>query len=359
VTTALEPVSFRHGPDMPNRLMLAPLTNCQSHPDGTLSDEEHHWLAMRAEGGFGLTMTCAAHVQAGGQGFPGQLGVFGDEHVPGLTRLAAHLNAAGTVSYVQLHHAGMRSPADLIGMQPVCPSDDPDTGSRALTVDEVEQVTADFVAAARRAQSAGFHGVELHGAHGYLICQFLSPTINRRTDRYGGSLENRSRLLFDIIDGVRAECGPDLALAVRLSSDRFGIVTEEMVEVFERLVDTGEVDMIDVSLWDVRRSAKDGPLAGRSLLDLFAGVERGDVRLGVAGQVRDPADITEVLERGVDIPILGRAAILHHDYPRRLAADPGFQPRHPPAPPEVLIAEGVSPAFLDYLSSRFEGFVAT
>lgn len=358
MTSISEPLSFPHGPAMPNRLMLAPLTNCQSHADGTISDEEHRWLTMRAEGGFGLTMTCAAHVRADGQGFPGQLGIFGDEHLPGLTRLAGALNATGTVSYAQLHHAGMRSPADLIGQAPVCPSDDDSTGASALTTEEVEQVTADFVTAARRAQTAGFHGVELHGAHGYLICQFLSPTVNRRTDRYGGSLENRSRLLFDVIAGVRAECGPDLALAVRLSSDRFGIRTEEMVEVFERLVDTGEVDLIDMSLWDVRKVATDGPLAGQSLLDTFAGIGRGASRLAVAGQVRDPADITEVIERGADIPILGRAAILHHDYPQLLAADPGFRPRHPPAPSAVLVDEGVSPAFLTYLRTRFEGFVA-
>ena len=343
---------------MRNRLMLAPLTNCQSHPDGTISDEEHRWLAMRAAGGFGLTMTCAAHVQENGQGFPGQLGIFGDEHLPGLTRLAAELNAHGTVSYAQLHHAGMRAPAELIGGRPVCPSDDESTGARALTTEEVEQATADYVSAARRAQQAGFHGVELHGAHGYLIGQFLSPTINRRTDRFGGSLVDRSRFLFDVIAGVRAECGPGLALAVRLSSDRFGIVTEEMVDLVGMLVDTGEVDLIDMSLWDVRRVARDGALAGQSLLDAFAAIPRGDVRLAAAGQIRDPADIREVLDRGVDVPILGRAAILHHDYPRRLAADAGFAPRHPPAPSAVLAEEGVSPAFLDYLRTRFEGFVA-
>ena len=361
MTTPLEPLSFRHGPAMPNRLMLAPLTNCQSHADGTLSDDEHHWLTMRATGGFGLTMTCAAHVSAGGQGFAGQLGVFDDAHLPGLTRLATDLNAAGsgtggTVSYVQLHHAGMRSPAELVG-QPVSASDDAATGARALTTAEVEQVAADFVAAARRAQTAGFHGVELHGAHGYLLCQFLSPEINRRTDRYGGSLENRQRLLFDIVAGIRAQCGADLALAVRLSSDRFGILTEEMVEVFEALVATGEVDLIDMSLWDVRRPAGDGPLAGQSLLDVFAGIDRGEVRLGVAGKIHDPADVQEVLDRGVDVAVLGRVAILHHDYPNLLAADSAFQPRRPPATPEVLVGEGLSPTFVEYMRTSFKGFV--
>lgn len=338
--------------------MLAPLTNRQSHSDGTLSDEEHRWLTMRGDGGFGLTMTCAAHVQAVGQGFGGQLGAFGDQHVSGLGRLAADLNATGTVSYVQLHHAGMRSPADLIGRQPVCPSDDASTGARALTTAEVEQVTADFVAAARRARTAGFHGVELHGAHGYLLGQFLSPEINRRDDRYGGSLANRSRLLFDIVDGIRAECDADLAVGVRLSADRFGIVTDEMVEVYRQLVGTGQVDLIDMSLWDVGRATTDGAHAGRPLLDVFAEIERGDVRLAVAGKIHDPADVHDVLARNVDVAVLGRVGILHHDYPSLLAADPAFIPRRPPVDAELLADEGVSAGFVDYLRSSFAGFVA-
>ena len=108
-------MTFAHGPAMKNRFMLAPLTNLQSHVDGTLSDDEYHWLTQRAVGGFGATMTCAAHVQAVGQGFPGQLGIFSDVHLSGLTRLAAGIKAANSVAIVQLHHAGMRSPKDLIG----------------------------------------------------------------------------------------------------------------------------------------------------------------------------------------------------------------------------------------------------
>ncbi|MEY4174188.1 MAG: hypothetical protein RI900_1353, partial [Actinomycetota bacterium] len=148
MTSMFEPLSFTRGPSMANRLMLAPLTNQQSHADGTLSDDEHRWLTMRAAGGFGLTMTCAAHVQAVGRGFAGQLGAFSDDHLPGLTRLAADLNASGTVSYLQLHHAGNRAAVATDGLQPVCPSDDAETGARALTHAEVQHLRDDFVAAA-------------------------------------------------------------------------------------------------------------------------------------------------------------------------------------------------------------------
>lgn len=354
MSSLFDAVTFAHGPAMPNRFMLAPLTNQQSHADGTLSDDEHRWLTMRALGGFGLTMTCAAHVQAVGQGFAGQLGIFGDQHLAGLTRLADDLNATGTVSYVQLHHAGNRSPAELIGTQPVCPSDDPSTGARALSTAEVEQVVTDFVTAARRAEQAGFHGVELHGAHGYLICQFLSTELNRRTDHYGGSLANRSRMLFEIVDGIRATCGPDFALAVRLSPERFGMVLDEVREVYEQLCADGRVDLLDMSLWDCTKEPVEEAHQGSSLAEIVAGWDRGpSTRLGVAGKIHDPADAQRVLDQGIDLPVLGRVAILHHDYPRQVQADPGFAPRHAPVPREVLLGEGVSPSFVDYLAGTF------
>ena len=348
-----EPLTFRRGPALRNRAMLAPLTNQQSHPDGTLSDEEIHFLTMRGAGGFGLTMTAAAHVQHGGQGFPGQLGVFDDRHLPGLERLASALAATGTVSYVQLHHAGMRSPAELIGSTPVSASDDPATGARALTTAEVEQVVDDFVAAARRVQQAGFHGVELHGAHGYLIGQFLAAETNCRTDRYGGSLENRSRMLFEIIDGVRAACGEELAVAVRLSPERFGMVLAEAREIFAALVDGGAIDMIDMSLWDSFKAPAEAGYEGTTLLEQFTSLPRGEVRLAVAGRLVTPAHIAEVLERGVDVAVLGRMAIVHHDYVEQLAADPEFMPATLPVPRAHLAAEGVSPVFIDYLAASF------
>src|SRR5690242_7762394 len=141
------------GREWPNRIALAPLTTQQSHRDGRLSDEELRWLWLRAKAGFGLVMTCAAHVQEVGQGFPGQLGVFRDEHLPGLSRLASALRRAGTVSSVQLHHAGSRAPGWLVG-QPLGPSDDDATGARAMSIRELDQLVEDFAAAAERAEAA-------------------------------------------------------------------------------------------------------------------------------------------------------------------------------------------------------------
>jgi len=298
---------------MKNRFMLAPMTNLQSFDDGRLSDEEFRWLTMRAQGGFGLTMTCASHVQAVGKGFPGQLGCFSDDHLTGLSRLASAIRAEESLAVIQLHHAGMRSPQELVDERPVCPSDNEENGARALTLEEVRRLREDFVTAAQRAEKAGFDGVEIHGAHGYILSQFLSPVINQRTDPYGGSLENRARIIFEIIEGVRDHCRPGFLLGVRLSPERFDLKLGEIIEVSRRLMEDGDIDFLDVSLWDVFKEPVEERFHGRPLFSYFAELDRGEVRLGIAGKIYTASDARKCLEDGADFVLLGRAAILHHD----------------------------------------------
>lgn len=357
MNSLFDQVDFAHGRSAANRLVLAPLTNTQSHPDGTLSDDEFRWLTMRAKGGFGITMTCAAHVQPQGQGFPGQLGIFADRHLEGLSRLAAGIKAEGSLAMVQLHHAGMRSPAGLIGTQPVCPSDNAKAGARALSLDEVEQLAEDFVVGAVRAERAGFDGVEVHGAHGYVLGQFLSAQVNQRTDRYGGSLENRARLLFNVVAGIRARCRPDFVLAVRLSPERFGMQLAEVRTVAQRLMAGGLIDLLDMSLWDIGKEPEEEEFRGRSLLSYFTELDRGSVRLAAAGKIRGGADAADCLEAGADLVVVGRAAILHHDLPERVRADRGFQAVALPVTADYLRGEGVGEAFVRYLRERGD-FVA-
>ena len=342
---------------MKNRFMLAPLTNLQSHEDGVLSDEEFKWLTMRARGGFGLTMTCAAHVQAVGQGFPGQLGIFDNNHIEGLTRLAKEIKKQGSIAICQLHHAGMRSPEDLIGEAPVCPSYNEKTGARALSYEEVEQLRDDFIAAAMRAQEAGFDGVEIHGAHGYVLCQFFASGINNREDIYGGSLANRYRILFEIIDGVRECCHDNFMLGVRLSPERFGMKLDEVKQIAQRLFNEGKIEFLDMSLWDVFKEPNEEDKQGRTLLSYFTDLDRQNVRLGIAGKIRTPEEVEKALAGGVDWIMLGRAAILHHDFPAQQQKTPSFSPVTLPVPREHLEKEGVSEKFIEYLSS-WKGFVA-
>ncbi|MDE2488917.1 MAG: NADH:flavin oxidoreductase [Alphaproteobacteria bacterium] len=357
MTDVLSPLAFAHGPQMKNRFALAPLTNLQSHPDGVLSEDEFRWLTLRAQGGFGMVMTCAAHVQRQGQGFPGQLGVFGEQHLAGLTRLARALKDEGSLAVVQLHHAGMRSPKELIGGTPLCPSDNEETGARALSTAEVEQLVEDFVAAAQRSERAGFDGVEMHGAHGYVLAQFLSPEINRREDRYGGTPENRARVVHEIIDGIRSRCRPDFNLGIRLSPERFGLKLAEIRALAGRLMAEGKVDYIDLSLWDYTKEPEETEFKGRSLMSWFTDLPRGQVRVGCAGKIMSGADVRACLEQGMDFVFLGRAAILHHDYPELYGADRDFEPIARPVSEAHLKKEGLGPAFLGYMKS-WKGFVA-
>jgi 2,4-dienoyl-CoA reductase-like NADH-dependent reductase (Old Yellow Enzyme family) len=357
MTSLFEPLAMARGPAWRNRFMLAPLTNSQSHDDGTLSDDEFRWLTKRAEGGFGLVMTCASHVQAQGRGFPGQLGCFDDKHIPGLARLAAEIRKHGAVSSVQLHHAGIRSPEKLIGGQPVGPSDHAETKSRALTLSEVERLRDDFIAAAVRADKAGFDGVELHGAHGYILCAFLSPETNQRTDRYGGTPDNRARLVLEIIDGVRARTRADFQLGVRLSPERFGLVTRDMAALAQRMMTDGKIDYLDMSLWDVFKEPEDASLKGRSLMSIFTELKRGDVRLGAAGKIVTADHATDRMAHGLDFVVVGRTGILHHDWPRRVAADRHAEPIALPVTAQYLRDEGLSDTFVGYMRN-WKGFVA-
>jgi 2,4-dienoyl-CoA reductase-like NADH-dependent reductase (Old Yellow Enzyme family) len=351
-----EDVVFKSGLKMKNRFMLAPLTNSQSHEDGRLSDDEFQWLTMRAKGQFGLTMTCAAHIQAIGKGFPGQLGIFSDDHLEGHIRLANAIKAEDSLAVVQLHHAGMRSPTKLIGEAPICPSADKETGSRAMTLSEVEQLRDDFIAGAVRSKKAGYDGVEVHGAHGYIVCQFLSTAYNKRTDNYGGSYDNRARLLHEIIAGIRAQCGEDFLVGVRLSPERFGIELAEALQTCQDLIDNGMVDFLDISLWDSFKLPEEEAFQSQSLLSHFADLDRKDVMLTVAGKIITAADVAAVLAANIDFVTIGRAAILHHDYPIKVARDEKFEPVLLPVSRAHLANEGLSETFINYMSS-WKGFV--
>lgn len=338
--------------------MLSPLTNTQSYEDGKLSHQELHWLTMRAKGQFGLVMTCASHVQFVGKGFPGQLGIYADEHIEGHQRLTAHIKAEGSLILTQLHHAGMRTPAELIGEAPVSASTSEKHGARALSLAEVHQLREDFIAAAVRAKTSGYDGVEVHGAHGYILTQFLSQKINKRTDVYGGSLENRSRLLFEVVDGIRDRCGEDFVLGVRLSPERFGMKLAEIKEVCQRFISEGKIDFLDLSLWDCFKLPEEEDHKDRSLLQHFTELDYQDVRLTVAGHIRNGQDVQKVLDAGVDFVTIGRAGILHHDFPVQVIHNPNFVPTPLPVSKAYLYEEGLSDKFIGYLG-RWPNFVAS
>lgn len=356
MTKSNTPITFACGTTMKNRFMLAPLTNQQSHENGQLSEDELKWLTMRAEGGFGLVMTCASHVQEVGKGFPGQLGIFSDDLNAGHINLVCDIKAQGSLAVIQLHHAGMRTPTELIKTQPVCPSDNEKTKARGLDLDEVKQLKEDFIAAAIRAKACGYDGVEVHGAHGYILTQFLSAEINKRTDIYGGSLANRARLLFEIVDAIRNQCGSDFLVGVRLSPERFGMDIDEVKWVCQQLIDGGNIDFLDISLWDTFKMPHEEKYQSHSLLGHFKSLNFKTVKWTVAGKIGTAADVQKVLDAGVDFVSIGTSAILHHDFPELVMGNPNFEPIAMPVSEAHLINEGLGKNFISYLK-RWPDFI--
>jgi len=268
-TTALfTPLTLR-GLTLPNRLVVAPM--CQySVTDGFVGDYHLAHLGRFALGGFGLVVVEATGVTAEGRISHGDVGLWSDDHIPGLARVVDFLHAEGTAAGIQLAHAGAKAsslrPWDGTGpvtAETARPGEAPwPTVSasavpvgpgwptpHALTVAELGEVRDAFVAATRRALTAGFDVVELHAAHGYLLHQFLSPLSNRREDAYGGSLDARMRFPLEVVDAVRAEWPADKPLFVRVSSvdgSRDGMTVEDTVAFAKELKSRG-VDAVHTS----------------------------------------------------------------------------------------------------------------
>lgn len=349
---------LKRGPALKNRLLLAPLTNMQSHEDGTLGDDEYNWLMLRARGGFAMTMTCAAYVSQSGKGFHGQLGISSDDHLPGLERLARAIRKSGSVSSAQLQHTGMRANPVLSGEPPVAPWADAETGARALSTGEVERIIEDHIEAAVRAERAGFDGVELHGAHGYLPCQFLDAVNNQRSDRFGGSFENRSRIYFEIVDGIRARTGPDFQLGVRISPERYNYPLSEARMLAEQLMAGGQLDYLDMSLYRSFALPSEEEHRHKPLIEHFMDIPRGDTKLAVVGGIMSSADAQRCLDLGADMVFVGRGAILHQDFARQAIADPEFRAVPLPVSREYLVHQGLGPAFVSYMETGWRNFVA-
>ncbi|NLO21159.1 MAG: FAD-dependent oxidoreductase [Syntrophomonadaceae bacterium] len=229
-----------------NRIAMAPMLVGYAHQDGRVSQSVIDYYETRAQGGAGLIFVEAACVDspAGLEGM-GQLRVDEDTCVEGLARLAQAIKQHGAGAFIQLFHAGRQTKKSITGVQPVAPSpiscpminEEP----RQLDSREIKVIEEKFIKAAHYARSAGFDGVEIHAAHGYLINQFLSPHSNQRHDEYGGSLENRMRILMNIVKGIR-NINPELAISVRINIDDFvpqGLKEDESIEICRHLEPAG------------------------------------------------------------------------------------------------------------------------
>jgi 2,4-dienoyl-CoA reductase-like NADH-dependent reductase (Old Yellow Enzyme family) len=355
-------MTFRGGAVAPNRVFLAAMTNGQSLPDGRLSDDELGFLAARADGGFGVVTTCASHVSQDGKGWAGELGVHDDAMLPGLSRLAERVQRGGALGLVQIFHGGVRAPSSVSGSRPWSASewheDAPGfEAPRAATEDDLARVIDQFAAAARRAARAGFAGVELHGAHGYLLSQFLSRTMNTRGDRWGGSIDGRARLIRSVTQAVRAAVPAPFVVGVRLSPEDFGqargLDLDESVQVARWLADDG-VDFVHLSLWRASELTKKHP--ERHAIEIFRAALPREIKIVVAGGLWTRADADAMLARGADAIALARAAICNPSWPQ-LAVDRSWEPRRPPISAAELAERALSPVFVGYMR-RWKNFLS-
>jgi 2,4-dienoyl-CoA reductase-like NADH-dependent reductase (Old Yellow Enzyme family) len=346
-----QPLTLRCGLVLPNRIALAPMTNGQSLPDGRLGEDEYNWLARRIDGGYGMIETCAAYVALDGKAWAGELGVDRDDDLPGLRRLAARIKQGGAAGLVQLFHGGVRAVSKLTGTQvwsaSVFHEDGPHFETpRAATDEDIARVIEQFAAAAARCEAAGFDGVELHGAHGYLLSQFLSRTMNPRP------FEERAGFVRAVMRAVRARVSPRFCVGVRLSlEDRGhakGLDLDESLEVARLLCGDG-ADFIHASLWDASQPTQKRP--AEHPIPLVRAAVPPEVAVIVAGAMWTHADAEAALARGADVVAIARAAILNPEWPRTNGV------KRPPATRAELAAVGVTPGFATYLT-RWKNFVA-
>jgi 2,4-dienoyl-CoA reductase-like NADH-dependent reductase (Old Yellow Enzyme family) len=345
--------TFRCGREAPNRFSLAPMTNLQSHEDGTLGDDELKWLVSRARGGFGIVSTCAAYVSDEGKAWRGQLGVAHDHHVNGLSRLADALHGHGVCALVQLHHAGAKATLAPGKRLSTVDAD----GVRGATTGDLQRVVEDYVSASLRAVEAGFDGVEIHGANGYIFTQFLAPADNPRTDAYGGDLAGRARLIREAMRAVRAAVPQDFVVGVRISpvdlwTER-GLRLADSLQVGKWLAEDG-ADFIHLSLGDAHapppNEDTDVPVARA-----FREALPADVPVMAAGNIWNSYGLAAALGAGVDLPAIGRAAIGNPDWAARVL-DADWELSAPPWTFEQLDAATIGDAFKQYLT-KFSGLV--
>lgn len=239
-----------------NRIAMPPMAS-EKTEDGHITPAHHHYYRKRTKGGhIGLVVTEHMYICPEGQATPGQIYIGDDSCIEGLRSLTDAIHESGAKCFAQINHAGYKAPEKLIGMQPVSASAMEfrlKSGERVtpaeLSKEEIKRIAACFAAAALRAKEARYDGVEIHAAHGYLLCQFYSPLSNRRTDEYGGSLENRVRLHLEVIAAVRAAVGGDYPVAIRMGGCDYmegGSSIEDCVEACKMFEKAG-IDLIDLS----------------------------------------------------------------------------------------------------------------
>lgn len=343
----LSPLTIR-GVTFRNRIAMSPMCQYVAE-EGLASDWHLVHLGSRAVGGVALVMVEATAVTPDGRISPGDLGIWADQHVEPLARLARFVHSQGAVAGIQLAHAGRKASCDppwkggasiktptaggwpVAGPSPI-PFDDGDPVPTALDEAGIEGITAAFEAAAIRALAAGFRVIEIHAAHGYLLHEFLSPLSNRRTDQYGGSLENRMRLVLRVAERLRQIVPAELPLFVRISATDWadgGWDVEQSVLLSRRLNDLG-VDLIDVSSGGLVPKARIPVGKGYQVPPAQKIRDEVGIMTGAVGLITEPGYANEIVTGGyADLVFIGRELLREPYWALKAQHELGEEPSWP------------------------------
>jgi len=312
--------------DLVNRAVMPPMGTNLGNADGTVSEANLAYIKRRAMGGAGLIITEIASVHPSGSAIPNELGAYDDRFIPGLKKISDAVHAAGSKVALQLHHAGRESLYLLQQGKAIAPSAIRSLvfglTPREITREEIHEVITAFGAASARALEAGFDAVEVHGAHGYLLTQFLSALSNKRDDEYGGGLSNRSRFMIEVLEEVRKRVGPDFPISLRLSVDECiqgGYTFEDIRPILTHLVKAG-ADMLHASLGTHGSpggitSAPSEYQPGFNVWRAKKLKEMVDLPVIAVGRFTDPSLANEVIARGeADLVAFGRQYLADPDF---------------------------------------------
>lgn len=326
-----EPYDLPSGVTLRNRVVVAPMTTHSGFENGMVTNDELAYYTTRS-GGVGAFITACAYVSEGGKTFEGENGITDDKFIPGLKAMADTIKGKGAKAILQIMHGGrMVSPRVIGGKQPVSASEvaalRPNAAvPRALKNEEIEQIISDFGDATRRAIEAGFDGVEIHGANTYLLQQFFSPHSNRRTDKWGGSLEKRMALpaavLESVLKTVAEHTQEPFAVGYRVSPEEVeepGITISDTLQLLDKLM-SYRLDYIHISTGKYFVTSLREKGDKTQVLDTISKHVAGRVPLIGVGSVHTPEDALKVMDKGIPLVAIGRMLLCEPNWVEKIAA---------------------------------------
>jgi 2,4-dienoyl-CoA reductase-like NADH-dependent reductase (Old Yellow Enzyme family) len=323
-----ESLTFKNGVTIKNRVIMAPMTTWSSNDDYTISDEEVKYYKRRVNG-VGLVITGCTHVQPNGIGFTHEFAAYDDKFIPSLRKLANAAKSGGSPAVLQIFHAGNKALPSLTPDGEVVSSSAVETEAtafapsvlpRELSHDEIMEVIHAYGETTRRAIEAGFDGVEVHGAHGFLPQNFYSPFLNRRKDEWGGSLENRLRfpmaVVQEIKNVIKKHATKPFIFGYRMSPDEKevgGLKMKDTYELINHLIEA-DVDYVHASLVNNLSSKPVDSQDEKTYLELIVEHVNGRVPLIAAGSMLTPDDVSTALDTGLSLAAVGHALIMNPDW---------------------------------------------